>query len=155
MEGKQTSSPFKLVCCHSRSVNPFIDLGHDNEHFASSATSASQHIALPGPLIGLSSEPLRLYPQSPAPSTSAVPTAPLHRKRGRPKGSRGAPKPVVYGPAPRRGRPPGTGYKQKQSQSGQGGATRPTVRPRGRPKKQVSLPAISIEFGKVIQSFQH
>jgi hypothetical protein len=83
--------------------------------------------------------------QSPALSASA--SAPLHRKRGRPKGSAN-PQAVTYGPKPRRGRPPGTGHKQKQILLGQGGAV--TRRPRGRPKKQASLPAVSIEFGKVV-----
>ena len=86
-------------------------------------------------------------PQPSAPSTSAVAPSFPHRKRGRPKG---APKPLIYGPNPRRGRPPGTGYKQRQGLVGQGGATRQAARPRGRPKKQVSESAISIEFGKVV-----
>jgi hypothetical protein len=108
----------------------FIDLRNDNDTLYSESHDPS-----------LQSPALRV-------STSAVPTsAPLRRKRGRPKG--GA-KPVIYGPNPRRGRPPGTGRKQKQSLLGQGGAIGLPVRPRGRPKKQVSPPAVSIEFGKVV-----
>lgn len=111
----------------------FIDVRNDNDTLF--ATSISQ----------LGSESHDPSLQSPALSASA--SAPLHRKRGRPKGSAN---PVTYGPKPRRGRPPGTGHKQKQILLGQGGAV--TRRPRGRPKKQASLPAasVSIEFGKVV-----
>lgn len=108
----------------------FIDLRNDNDTLFATYTSQLQ---------------------SPALSTSVVPaSAPLHQKRGRPKGSASA-KPVIYGPTPRRGRPPGTGRKQKESLLG--GNMRLPVRPRGRPKKQVSRlspPAVSIEFSKAV-----
>ena len=131
----------------SLTVRQSVDFGRDNEPFA---TSASQHVlarncsSTATPLIGPGLGSESNDPQLPS---STVPSVPLHRKRGRPKGSRGTPKPVKYGPSPRRGRPPGTGHKQKQSLLG---PTRLTVRPRGRPRKQVSLPTISIEFNKAV-----
>lgn len=75
------------------------------------------------------------------------------RKRGCPKGNACLPKPVVYGPQPCLGRPPGSGYKQKQAVLDTG-PLEVVKRPRGRPKKVVLPPGVSIEFGRVVsQSF--
>lgn len=80
------------------------------------------------------------------------PSSPVPRKRGRPKVGANLPKPVIYGPRPRLGRPPGTGYKQKQQVLGVG-PVEPAKRSRGRPKKDVRASAVSIEFGKLVCCF--
>jgi hypothetical protein len=89
-------------------------------------------------------------PTTSPPSMSLDSTEP--RKRGRPKGDGKVPKPVVYGPRPRLGRPPGTGYKQKQRVLVEEGDTLAAKRPRGRPRKQVT-PAVSVEFGRMVCIF--
>uniref|UniRef100_A0A8H7Y1A9 3'-5' exonuclease n=1 Tax=Psilocybe cubensis TaxID=181762 RepID=A0A8H7Y1A9_PSICU len=55
---------------------------------------------------------------------------------------------AVDSPRPRRGRPPGSGYKQKRAAAlALEGVAPPAKRPRGRPKKQkLASPAVSIEF---------
>lgn len=129
MEGKQTSSHYAITQWHSL----FIDLRDDNDTFLATSTTSQ--------LVGLDS-------QSHIPSLQSLSASPLPRKRGRPKGSA---KPVIYGPTRRRGQPPGTGRNQKQillGQEGLGGVL--PVRHRGRLKKQVSPPAVSIELGKVV-----
>ncbi|EDR10701.1 uncharacterized protein LACBIDRAFT_324541 [Laccaria bicolor S238N-H82] len=88
-------------------------------------------------------------PTTHPPTSTTTPPSP-ERKRGRPKGSVKS-KPVTYGPHPRLGWPPGTGYKQRLRASLGEDAAQAAKRPRGRPQKQDSSP-VSVEFGKMMVS---
>jgi hypothetical protein len=88
--------------------------------------------------------------------TSQLPVISCNRKRGRPKGSKDLvtdPKPIETTTRTQRrlGRPPGTGYKQKEraflALSGESLDSGTERRP-GRPQKNVAL-KVSIKFGPV------